>query len=127
MTLLKKTLGDEQPRPLNRLHATQEADASDKTTRADELVGIFDKLISSIGDMLELPGVDEQETEQAHYSARLISFQALRVLYMGEAFRAQRSWPEAYVLYERSTELAGASMCCLSDPGGGGPATCGPP
>lgn len=35
-----------------------------------------------MGDMLELPGVDEHEAEQGHYSARLQTFKALRCLYM---------------------------------------------
>ena len=53
-----------------------------------------------------MPALLWSAAAQAHYSARLVTFKALRCLYMAEAFRAQRSWPEAYVLYERAAELA---------------------
>ena len=85
------------------------AEEGGKTTKPDELVAIYDKLINNCSDMLELPGVDDSETEKAFYSARLLTFKALRCLYMGEAFRAQSSWPQAFVLYERAAELAGAA------------------
>jgi signal recognition particle subunit SRP68 len=82
------------------------AEDSGKTTKPDELVAIYDKLINNCSEMLELPGVDESEIEKGHFSARLMTFKSLRCMYMGEAFRAQASWPEAYVLYERAAELA---------------------
>lgn len=86
------------------------AEDSGKTTKPDELVAIYDKLINNCSEMLELPGVDDSETEKGHFSARLMTFKALRCMYMGEAFRAQASWPEAYVLYERASDLAAAAQ-----------------
>ena len=87
-----------------------------KTTKPDELVGIYDKLINVVSDMLELPGVEDLDDEVAFYSARLLTFKALRCMYMGEAFRAQNSWPQAYVLYERASDLANGATSPLYDP-----------
>jgi len=87
-----------------------DSEDSGKTTKPDELVGIYDKLINVLSDMLELPEVEDREEELAFYSARLLTFKALRCLYMGEAFRAQNSWPQAFVLYERAGELANAAI-----------------
>lgn len=87
-----------------------ESEEGGKTTKPDELVGIYEKLINVMSDMLELPGVDDNEVESSFYSARLLTFKALRCMYMGEAFRAQNSWPQAYVLYERAAQLANAAI-----------------
>ena len=39
-------------------------------------MGIYDKLIANVMEMLQLPGTDEDDVSRAHYSARLLTFKA---------------------------------------------------
>jgi len=70
------------------------------TTKADEVVRLYEILIENLTELNNIRDTHDEKANKA-FAARLLSFKALRCLYLGHTYAIVSKWPEASALFER--------------------------
>ena len=85
-----------------------------KRSKPDELVLMYEKLISNFNDALEITQTSKNTENMNIIQAKLTAYQALRVYYLGESYRRISKYTDAYALYLRSYELGKTAQIALN-------------
>jgi len=81
----------------NKFAETESLSASHK---ADETVRLYEILVENITELNNIRDTNDDKVAKA-FAAKLLSFKALRCLYLGHTYAKVSKWPEASALYER--------------------------
>ncbi|XP_076460105.1 signal recognition particle subunit SRP68-like [Babylonia areolata] len=77
-----------------------------KITKPQDLVRLYDIIIQNLGDIPNLPGVEEDPTLSEEIAVRVSGYKAFRLFYIARAYTSAKKWTEAIALYERTLEYA---------------------
>jgi len=70
------------------------------TSKADEVVRLYEILIENISELNNIRDVNDEKANKV-FAAKLLSFKALRCLYLGQTYAKVSKWPEASALFVR--------------------------
>jgi len=79
-----------------------------KKVKPDDLVNLFTRMIQGVNEMAGFAGGDSKM--KADLDAQTSAFTALRCFYLAGSYKSVSKFAEAYVLYQRSFELAQAAV-----------------
>jgi len=90
---------------VQRLRQGRGPAGSRKRATAEDLVRLYDAVISTLDEMRQLDGYKESERLVGQVAARAAIAKAYRCYYVAESYAAAEKWREALVLFDRATQL----------------------
>jgi signal recognition particle subunit SRP68 len=72
-----------------------------KPTKPQDLVRLYEIIIQSLGEIIQLPGVEDDMKFVQDLQAQVQAYKAFRCYYIALVFSTARKWPEAMALYQR--------------------------
>ena len=96
-------------------------DNQQRTAKSEEFIRVYDMLLQAssvislfvllynvllqyIGDLITIPGLDEDLEVQKEMAAHTFKFKAFRCFYLAQSYAASSKWPEAMALYGRTLD-----------------------
>jgi len=78
---------------------TESESAASPIPKAEEIVRLYEILIENITELNSLRDTNDEKATKL-FAAKLLSFKALRCLYLGHSYQKVSKWPEASALFE---------------------------
>jgi len=72
-----------------------------KPSKPQDLVRLYEIIIQSLGEIIQLPGVEEDVNFVQELQAQVRAYKAFRCYFIALVFSTARKWPEAMALYQR--------------------------
>lgn len=94
--------------------APQSLSASKKLPKPSDFIRLYDAIIQSLGDIMNLSGVDEDQEFLDEISAQKLAFQAYRCFYVAQIQVGEKKWAEAMALYDRVLEHAKEALQAMN-------------
>ena len=76
-----------------------------KAARPEDIVAMFDTLLSATDLLANIPGVKEDAGMAKLCAARTLLFKALRVVYLGQGYLVLRQCAQGYALFARALQV----------------------
>ncbi|KAJ8037657.1 Signal recognition particle subunit SRP68 [Holothuria leucospilota] len=96
--LLVESLKERLPGSL----AETKLEQGQKKTKPQDLIRMYDTIIQSLGEIPQLPGVEDDEDLQQEVTAKTYKFKAYRCFYLAQSYSQAKKWKEAAALFERA-------------------------
>jgi len=88
---------------------------SSRRVSPDDIVRLYDSIISSLGEMSQLEGYREDEALMSQVGARQAAAKACRCFFLAESYGVATRYAEAQALYSRSEELMSEATQLLEE------------
>lgn len=86
-----------------------------KATKPEDLIRLYDSIIQSLTEVLQLPDLSEDEKITNMISVQITAYKAFRCFYIGQSYQQSKKWKESVSLYDRVQMYTQASSNQLLD------------
>lgn len=80
-----------------------------KSTTPVDVVRLYEVILQNIGDLQQMPGVEENDKLVKELNAKAAAYKAHRCYYLAKEYTSQGQWKESLALFDRAETLVNAA------------------